>query len=70
MVFDIRQNLFDRDGMPVEKKVGHYLQELIRLFRESLEGQALEDEGLYPGFWVNSTSQSSLHRLHPWEEPK
>jgi hypothetical protein len=54
MAFDIRQNLFDRDGMPVEKKVGQYLQELIRLFRESPEGQVLEDEGLYPGFWVNS----------------
>ncbi len=40
-----------RDGMPVEKKVVQYLQELIRLFRESPEGRALEDEGLYPGFW-------------------
>ena len=63
MAFDIRQNLFDRDGMPVEKKVGHYLQELIRLFRESPEGQALEDEGLYPGFWINSMVEYGIDYL-------
>jgi hypothetical protein len=63
MAFDIRQNLFDRDGMPVEKKVGQYLQELIRLFRESPEGQALEDEGLYPGFWINSMVEYGIDYL-------
>ena len=63
MAFDIRQNLFDRDGMPVEKKIGQYLQELIRLFRESPEGQALEDEGLYPGFWVNSMVEYGIDYL-------
>jgi hypothetical protein len=63
MAFDIRQNLFDRDGMPVEKKVVQYLQELIRLFRESPEGQALEDEDLYPGFWVNSMVEYGIDYL-------
>ncbi len=63
MAFDIRQNLFDRDGMPVEKKVVEYLKELIRLFRESPEGQALEDEGLYPGFWVNSMVEYGIDYL-------
>ena len=63
MAFDIRQNLFDRDGMPVEKKVGQYLQELIRLFGESPEGQALEEEDLYPGFWVNSMVEYGIDYL-------
>ena len=54
MAFDIRQNIFDGDGMPSEKKAGQYRQQLLELFMESPEGQALEDEDTDPGFWIHS----------------
>jgi len=48
--YGIRQNLFDRDGMPVEKKVGQYLQELMRLFRESPRRAGTGGRGSLPRF--------------------
>jgi hypothetical protein len=50
MAFDINQQLFDRDGLPREKKVGPYIDGLMELFVESPEGQALRDEGAEPGW--------------------
>lgn len=52
MAFNIHQRVFDRDGLPMEKKARQYQDELIRLFVESPEGKALLDEGLEPG-WVD-----------------
>jgi hypothetical protein len=31
MAFDIRQNLFDREGMPLEKKTGKQERHFLRL---------------------------------------
>ncbi len=54
MAFNIRQNLFDRDGMILEKKAAQYENQLIELFIQSPEAQALQEEDSHPGFWVHS----------------
>jgi hypothetical protein len=54
MAFDIHQRVFNRDGEPIEKAASQYQEQLVELFWESPEGQALVDEGLNPGFWANS----------------
>lgn len=51
MAFNIRQQVFDSDGMPLEKKARQYQDQLVQLFEQSPEGQALWDEGIEPG-WV------------------
>jgi hypothetical protein len=48
MAFDIYQQIFDKDGLPREKKVGPYIDGLMKLFVESPEGQALRNEGAEP----------------------
>lgn len=45
MAFNIRQQVFDSDGMPLEKKARQYQDQLVQLFEQSPEGQALWDEG-------------------------
>jgi hypothetical protein len=60
MAFDVRQNLFDREGMPLEKKTGRYEKQLIELFRKSPEGQALH---LNPGFWAHSLIDYGIQYL-------
>jgi hypothetical protein len=51
MIFNIHQQVFDRDGMPLEKKANQYTEQLVQLFEQSPEGQALWSEGIEPG-WV------------------
>ena len=51
MTFNIHQQVFDRDGMPLEKKANQYKDQLVQLFEQSPEGQALWSEGIEPG-WV------------------
>jgi len=50
MTFDIYQQVFDRDGMPLEKKARSYQDQLIQLFEQSPEGQALQNEGIEAGW--------------------
>ncbi len=50
MTFDIHQKVFTRDGEPIAEKVSSYIKQLVDLFWESLEGQALVDAGINPGF--------------------
>jgi len=45
MAFDIHQQVLDRDGMPLEKKTRQYHDQLVQLFEQSPEGQALQHEG-------------------------
>jgi hypothetical protein len=48
MTFDIHQQVFDRDGLPHEEKARQYQDQLVQLFEQSPEGQALRSEGLEP----------------------
>ncbi len=50
MAFDMYQQVFDRDGLPHEKKAGPYLDQLMELFVQSPEGQKLLSEGMEPGW--------------------
>ena len=50
MTFNIHQQVFDRDGMPLEKKASQYQDQLLQLFEQSPEGQALRDEGIEAGW--------------------
>jgi hypothetical protein len=50
MTFDIQQKIFDIDGMPIEKKAMQYQDDLVQLFEQSPEGQALISEDLEPGW--------------------
>jgi len=51
MTFDIQQKIFDRDGMPIEKKAMQYQDELAQLFGQSPEGQAIRNEGVQGGWF-------------------
>jgi hypothetical protein len=51
MTFDIHQNIFDADGMPFEKKAEEYKDEIVELFEQSPERQALREEG-FNGRWA------------------
>ncbi len=50
MAFDIHQKVFDRNGELLEKKSIQYREQLLQLFEESPEFQALLDEGIDPGW--------------------
>ncbi len=50
MTFNIYQQVFDRDGMPLEKKASQYQDQLVQLFEQSPEGQTLWNEGIEPGW--------------------
>ncbi|HVB22019.1 MAG TPA: hypothetical protein VNG51_08745 [Ktedonobacteraceae bacterium] len=52
MTFDIRQKIFDRDGVPIEKKARQYQDELIQLFKQSPEGEAIRNEGVDGGWFT------------------
>ena len=52
MTFNIYQQMFDRDGMPFEKKASQYQDQLLQLFEQSPEGQALRDAGI-DGNWTS-----------------
>jgi hypothetical protein len=48
MAFDINQQVFDRDGMLIEKKAGRYRHQLMDLFAQSPEVQELREKGFEP----------------------
>jgi len=50
MTFDIHQNIFDADGLPLERVARAYQNKLVGLFKQSPEGQALQEEGLHGGW--------------------
>jgi hypothetical protein len=50
MAFDINQRVLDRNGEVLEKKSIEYREQLLQLFEESPEFQALLDEGIEPGW--------------------
>ena len=50
MTFNIHQQVFDRDGIPLEKKANQYTEQPVQLFEQSPEGQALLSEGIEPGW--------------------
>jgi hypothetical protein len=50
MIFNIRQPVFDRDGLLREKVAEQYKEQLAKLFIESPEGQALIKEDIEPGW--------------------
>ena len=62
MAFDIYQQVFDRDGLPLEKKAGPYLDQLMELFVQSAEGQKLLNEGLEPG-WASMMMDFGMNYL-------
>lgn len=62
MTFDIQQKIFDRDGLPIEKKASQYQDELALLFEQSPEGQALISEGIEPG-WASMIIEFGIHYL-------
>jgi hypothetical protein len=50
MTFNIHQQVFDRDGMPLENKANQYKDQLFQLFVQSPEGQQLLSEGIEPSW--------------------
>ena len=62
MAFDIYQQVFDSDGLPLEKKAGPYLDELMELFVQSAEGQKLLSEGIEPG-WASMILDFGMNYL-------
>ena len=50
MTFNIHQQVFDRDGMPLEKKANQYKDQLVQLFEQSPEGLALWSANIEPGW--------------------
>src|ERR1017187_9269360 len=62
MTFDIQQKIFDKDGMPIEKKASQYQDELAQLFEQSPEGQALSNEGVEPG-WAGMMIEFGINYL-------
>ena len=62
MVFDIQQKIFDRDGMPIEKKARQYQDELVQLFEQSPEGQAFRSAGV-DGGWVGMVIEFGIDYL-------
>ena len=62
MTFNIHQQVFDRDGMPQEKKASQYQDQLLQLFEQSPEGQALWNEGVEPG-WASMVLDFGMNYL-------
>ena|SRR6266566_2676231 len=62
MTFNIHQQVFDRDGLPLEKKARQYQDDLMQLFEQSPEGQALWNEGIEPG-WASMMMDFGIHYL-------
>ena len=62
MTFNIHQQVFDRDGMPLEKKASQYQDQLLQLFEQSPEGQTLREEGIEAG-WASMLIDFGMHYL-------
>ena len=62
MAFDIYQQVFDRDGVPLEKKAWAYIDQLMELFAQSPEGQQLLGEGIEPG-WAGMMMDYGMNYL-------
>ena len=62
MAFDINQKVFDRNGELDEKKARQYQDQLLQLFDESPEAQALLDEGIEPG-WTSMMIEFGFNYL-------
>ena len=62
MTFNIHQQVFDRNGMLLEKKARQYQDQLIQLFEQSPEGQALWNEGIEPG-WASMLIDFGMNYL-------
>src|SRR6266480_2585205 len=62
MTFNIHQQVFDRDGMPQERKASQYQDQLLQLFEQSPEGQALWNEGVEPG-WTSMVLDFGMNYL-------
>lgn len=62
MAFDIYEQIFDRDGLPLEKKAEVYLDQLMELFVQSPEGQKLWSEGMEPG-WASMMLDFGMNYL-------
>ncbi len=62
MTFNIHQQVFDRNGMLLEKKASQYQDQLVQLFEQSPEGQALWNEGLEPG-WASMMLDFGMNYL-------
>jgi hypothetical protein len=50
MAFNIHQRVFDKNGLPIEKKATEYQDQLLQLFDQSPEGQAIWNEGIDAGW--------------------
>ena len=62
MTFNIHQQVFDRDGMPLEKKANQYTEQLVQLFEQSPEGQKLFSEEIEPG-WASMMMSFGMNYL-------
>jgi hypothetical protein len=50
MTFDIHQQIFDEDGQPLEQEAQDYQDQLVELFDQSPEGEAISNEGIERGW--------------------
>jgi hypothetical protein len=62
MTFSINQQVFNRNGMLLEKKARQYQDQLIQLFEQSPEGQALWNEGIEPA-WASMLTDFGINYL-------
>lgn len=62
MTFNINQQVFNRNGMLLEKKARQYQDQLIQLFEQSPEGQALWNEGIEPA-WASMLTDFGINYL-------
>jgi hypothetical protein len=62
MAFDIYLQVFDRDGLPLEKKAGAYLDQLMEAFAQSPKGQKPLSEGIEPG-WAGMMMDFGMNYL-------
>jgi|SRR6266699_6192260 len=62
MAFDMYQQVFDRDGLPLERKAESYLDQLMEAFVQSPEGQQLLSEGIEPG-WARMMMEFGVNYL-------
>ena len=62
MTFNIHQQVFDRNGMLLEKKARQYQDQLVQLFEQSPEGQSLWNEGIEPA-WASMLIDFGINYL-------
>jgi hypothetical protein len=62
MAFDMYQQVFDKDGLPREKKAESYLDQVMEVFVQSPEGQQLLSEGIEPG-WARMMMDFGMNYL-------